>query len=153
MTSPHSPTLAEQLAASRAAGNSAASSAMRLCPEPPLPKWEELKLDGSIRLLYAALVLNLLGIYCIWRFMVNDAAFPLIAPRYIILALAIDFIVLIGMACRIQARLHQAGLQKIGWLPILILAVILNPLVLGWIVPALVLCGAEATRRRLKKAT
>jgi hypothetical protein len=149
MTLSHSPTLTEHLAASRADGNSAERSARRLFPQPPQPKWEELKLDGSIRMLYAALALNLIGIYCLWRLLASDEALPLLEPRYFILALAIDFIVLIGLACRIQARLHEAGLQKIGWVPILVLGAILNPLVIGWVVPVLVLCGAIATRRRL----
>jgi hypothetical protein len=149
MTLSHSPTLAEQLAANRLDGTPAERSARLLFPEPPLPKWETLKLDGSIRTLYAALALNLIGIYCLWRLLASGEALPLLEPKYFILAVAIDFVVLIGVACRIQARLYEAGLQKIGWVPILVLGTILNPLVIGWVVPVLVLCGAVGTRRRL----
>ena len=153
MKLPHSPTLAEQLATSRARERGVAGSARKLFPEPTLPTWEALQVDNSIKLLYAFLALNLLGIYCTWRYLIDGAALPLLEPKYFFLALAIDFIALIGLACKIQARLHAAGVQKIGWIPILVGGLVLNPLVIGWVAPVLVLWGAAATRRRLIKAT
>ncbi len=152
MTVPQGLTLAEQLAASREINHANADSAKVLFPPPPLPRWESLHLDTSIRLLSLALALNVIGFFCGWLYLVNDAAFPLLEPRYLILGLAIDFIVLIGLACRIQATLHIAGLQKFGWIPVLVLGALLGPMIIGWVVPARVLSGALAARRQLKKA-
>ena len=152
MTEASSPTLAEQLAASRAVEKACGKGARLLYPAMPLPTWESLKLDNSIKLLYAALALNLVGIYCSWRYLVDGAPLPLLAPHYFFLALAINFVILIGLACKIQARLHEAGLQRIGWIPILVTGLVLNPVVVGWVVPVLVLCGAATVRRRLKQA-
>ncbi len=152
MTSPQGLTLAEQLAASREINNAAVDSAKVLFPKPPLPRWESLHLDNSIRLLSAALALNVIGFFCAWFYLASDAAPLMLEPRYVILCLAIDFIVLIGLACRIQAVLHMAGLQKFGWIPVLVLGAILGPMVIGWVVPARVLSGALAARRRLRKA-
>jgi CDP-diglyceride synthetase len=151
MTLPHSPTLADQLAAARKTGYPQLQSACMLFPAQPLPTWESLKLDRSIKVLYVALFLNLVAIYCAWRYLVSDVALPLPEPKYFFLALVINFVLLIGVACSIQAQLHQAGLQKYGWIPLLVLGLILNPLVLGWVVPVLVLCNAAAARRQLIK--
>ena len=149
MTLPHSPTLADQLGAARKTGGAGVHGASTLFPPPTLPTWESLKLDRSIKFLYACLLLNVLAMYCAWRYLVDDVALPLPEPKYFFLALFINFVILIGVACSVQARLHEAGLQKYGWIPILVVGLVLNPLVLGWVVPVLVLCNAAAARRLL----
>lgn len=140
-------TLAEKLAESRATGE-VFSSTKKLFPEPRLPAWEELRIKGYARTLCVALALYFVSLFFVWRYFTVEVSFPF-DTKFLFLAISINYIVLVWSACLIQLRLQQAGVQKSGWGMALIWSVLLNPVILGWVVPVFVLWRVSDTHRRL----
>jgi hypothetical protein len=142
------PSLAARLAATRAAGQVAAS-ANALFAVRRVPTWAELNLSRYLTLVWISLALYFvsLGLVGVSVF----GAQPFVLKQWLgVLALAsLNYCVLISTACVIQHKLYGAGLQKHGAGLALLLALVLNPLVLGWLVPIFVLIGADNTRRKL----
>lgn len=144
-------TLAEKLAENRANGQVFSSSKILFpTPKPPRPAtWSALQLNWYIRCLCLSLTLYFISLYLIWRHFMGTSPFSFQQTMAVLAIAAINYFGLIWISCKIQGRLQEAGLQKHGWGTALFWGLILNPIVLGWSVPAFVLWRAVATRRRL----
>jgi len=80
-----------------------------------------------------------------WVALVNGASEE-IEALLVVLALA-PYIGSIVLAYRVQRDLNRAGLYKSGAWQVVVGALLLNPIVLGWIIPASVLWVARRGRR------
>jgi hypothetical protein len=140
--------LADRLAASRAAGQVAAS-ANALFAARHVPTWAELGVSRYVKVVGISLALYVVSFALIGASMLH--LFPYVLKQWLALLFfaSLNFCLLISTSCVIQHKLHAAGLQKHGAGLALLLALVLNPLVLGWLVPVFVLIGADNTRRKL----
>jgi hypothetical protein len=144
-------TLQQQLAENRAMGQVYSSTKM-LFPPPPLPAWHALRIDRLVQILVVSLVLYCASLTLFWSHIAGELSFSTQVTKALAFAAALNFVVMISSACQIQHRLHVTGVEKTGWVPVLFLALFLNPFLAGWAVPVWVLARVSAARGRLRKA-
>ena len=95
----------------------------------------------------AYVVLLAIGLY-IW--ITRSATFYLSLGSYILLLSLVPYVVSIVYSYRIQKQLHASGLYRHSAFDIVFGAIVLNPFLLGWYIPASVLWTARRVRRKLQ---
>ncbi|HEY0065345.1 MAG TPA: hypothetical protein VGC21_24725, partial [Telluria sp.] len=109
-----------------------------------------LRLVPYVAVLGVCFLLYLLSLVFLWDRFNDGHAFAGLETKYVVLSIALNYLLLIWSACMIQLRLQQAGLQKSGWGLTLFGFVVFNPLILGWAVPLFVLGRVALTYRLLQ---
>ena len=103
------------------------------------PTW-----DHDLQLLKRWFLVYLVPWFAFWVALIKGAADDVDA-LLVVLALA-PYIVSIVYAYRVQRDLNVAGLYKSGAWQVIVGALLLNPIVLGWVIPLSVLWVARRVR-------
>ena len=93
------------------------------------------------------LALLAIGLY---TWITTSGTFDLSLGSYILLLSLVPYVVSIVYSYRVQKQLHASGLYRHSAFDIVFGAIVLNPFLLGWYIPASVLRTARRVRRMLQ---
>ena len=93
----------------------------------------------------AYLALLATGLY---TWITTSGTFDLSLGSYILLLSVVPYVVSIVYSYRVQKQLHASGLYRHSAFDIVFGAIVLNPFLLGWYIPASVLWTAHRVRRK-----